>query len=121
VNPGRDVELLVTEVVEVEDDRIGLAAVRAWVRLEVLEKEDDAFVEVLGVAHSRLRDVALPVQFVMVLSIGAPTRAAVTVTTAPAPFRREVVDWFRLLTPTALPNGLHEHTFPSAADGTRIH
>jgi hypothetical protein len=44
-NAGRDPELLVSEMIELEDDRVGLATVDAWVVAEVVHEEGKALFE----------------------------------------------------------------------------
>jgi hypothetical protein len=74
-NPGCDSKLLVLEVVELEDDRVGLAAVSAGVLAEVGHQEDESLFE-LGFLLARRRiDVALFVGPVELPVIGRLARA----------------------------------------------
>ena len=76
-NTSRDLELLVTDVIELEDDRVALAAVRAWMLAEEV-KEKCGSCRYDGVPPARCRgNVALSVCEVVLSFIGGSARAAV--------------------------------------------
>jgi hypothetical protein len=118
VDPGRDVELLVSQVVEIEDDGVGLPAVGTRMSLEVVEQEQDAFAEAPIVADAGLLDVALLVRRIVLLAVGTPAGLAVAITTPTASLRSEFIDRLRLAATTASPKLIHEHMFASGPDGT---
>src|SRR5918996_2311756 len=69
---GADRERLVAEVVELEDDGIGLPAVATRVDAEILDKPTGSLEHQPLLLLSRLRDVALPVRRVMLLAVCGP-------------------------------------------------
>jgi hypothetical protein len=77
--PLRDVERLVTQVVELENEWIGLAAIDAWIRTEILHEISDSFAADRNPAPSSPVDVQLAICSVMGAVVFRHTRAAVRV------------------------------------------
>jgi hypothetical protein len=75
---SRDVELLAAEVIELENDRIALAAVCAWMPT-VLNDKRRAFGDQSVSPTRRRSNVTLPVLQVVLPFVGGPARAAVRV------------------------------------------
>ena len=89
-----DVEALVPEVVELEDQWIGLAAVDAGTFAEELDEIGGAFGDDGLLATQGLGDVALPVRGVVRVFVGGSACAAVVVPLAAGPAAPgEVRDW----------------------------
>jgi hypothetical protein len=65
-----DVELLAAQVVELEDHRVALTAVGAWMCAEVLEQMRSAFSHQPLFVHAGLIDVALAVREIVLPSVG---------------------------------------------------
>ena len=83
-----DAELLVPEVVELKHDRIGLAAVDAWVLSQIGDQILKALSDERFLSSSRLLDVSLTVGAVMLLLVGGAAGSAVVVA-LPARLRRQ--------------------------------
>lgn len=98
-------ELLVSEMVELKDDRVGLPAVNARVLSQVGDEKLDAFSNHGLLSGPRLLDVSLAVGSVVLLLISGPTRAAVVVA-LPAGFSPpgKALQRFLLMTAPALPH-----------------
>src|SRR4051812_9883671 len=77
-----DVELLVAQVIELEDDGIGFAAIRARMRREEIDQQEGAFELKLFLTPASLRDVLFAVRQVMLTPIGGLARAAMVLSLA---------------------------------------
>ena len=98
-------ELLVPQMVELEDDEVGLSAVDA----RMLAQERDQILQPFG-GHDPLSllclvDVALAIGLVVLLLVRGPARSAVVVALAPrlAP-PSEVLEWLLVMTAPAPPH-----------------
>jgi hypothetical protein len=97
-------EALIPEMVELEDDRITLAAVHAWVDHEVVKEVSGPLQRETLPHDPRLIDVPLPVRGVVLLPVGGSTGTAERValpSTLAAP--GELVDRLQLTAAVALP------------------
>jgi hypothetical protein len=101
-----NIEVLVPEMVELEDERVGLAAVNARPFTEELDEIGGALRDVRLFSAYGVRDVALAVRCVVLLFIGRSAGAAVVVSlTTLLPPPGEVRDWHELpAAPTELDN-----------------
>jgi hypothetical protein len=81
-NAAADPEILVSKVVELEDERIGLTAVSAWVIAEVADQIGDAFDDDFPATACRGVDVLLFIRGVVLLLVSGTTLAAVVVALA---------------------------------------
>ncbi len=115
----RDGEVLVSKMVELQDERVGLAAVNAWTLTEELYEIGHALLDENLFAAYGIRDVALAMRRIMLLFIGRSARAAVVVPLAARlPVPSEVRERQDLTASAAgsgwLGNGSahHEHMFP---------
>jgi hypothetical protein len=103
---GPDAELLVTEVVELEHERIALFAVDTGVGFEVADEVVDAFSDDSPLAPYRCLDVSLSVSGIVLLLVRGPTGPAVVVElsqglTPPGEFLRRFLN----SAPAAAPHG----------------
>ena len=99
---GGDVEGLVSEVVELEDDRVGLAAVDAGVGAEVLDEIRRALERKLLLPAAGLIHVALFIRQVVLAFVGRSTLAAhVVALTATLPPPIELAERLDLAAATA--------------------
>lgn len=80
-----DPEALVREVVELQDHRIGLAAIDAWMLAKETDEEDLALTSDPILAGASLVDVPLPIGCVVRPSVSSPARSAERVTLALVP------------------------------------
>ena len=121
-----DVEVLTTEMVELKDERVGLAAVNARPFTEELDEIGGALCDERLFSAYGVRDVALAVRRIVLLFIGCPAGTTIVVPlTALLSPPGEVRDRHDLLTaPAGLSRvrGLawHEHMFSYGADGACI-
>ncbi len=76
---GSDIEVLVPEMVELEDERVGLAAVNARPLAEELDEIGGALRDERLFSAHRVSDVALAMRRVVLLFIGCPAGVAVVV------------------------------------------
>jgi hypothetical protein len=112
-----NVEVLVPEMVELEDQRVGLTAVDARPRAEELDEIGRPFDDDRAFTARRVRDVAPAVRGAVLLFVGGPAGATVVVPPATGPATPgEVRDWPEVFAASA---GLvvvewpsHEHMFP---------
>jgi hypothetical protein len=113
---GGNAELLVTKMVELKDDGIGLATIDAWMFPQVCDQEVDAFGDDNLLPSPGRLDVPLAIRRIVRLLVLRTTWAAIVVPlpqffAAPS----EVVDRFsRLQRPHLLitPGYIYEQTFP---------
>jgi hypothetical protein len=115
-----DVERLVPKVIELQDDRIILAAISARMLGEVPDEELGPLTSECLLACPRLVDVSLPVGDVVLVVIRRPARPAEIVplsTRLAAPV--EVLERLPLAASSAPTNTFirHEHTFAARPDG----
>src|SRR6185312_7052210 len=118
--PVRDVEALVGQVVELEDERVGLSAVDTRVLAE--HQIRGAFRDQRAFSASRIRDVTLPVRQVVLASVSRSAGAAVVVApTAWVAAPRKVRSCLALSATSAsrvrFRISIHEHTFACMPDG----
>jgi hypothetical protein len=93
-------------MVELEDDRIGLAAVDAGVVPQVGDEKLDAFSDDSLLSDARLLDVALAVGPIVLLLISSPTGPAVVIELpAGFPSPGKVLQRLLLMAAPALPHG----------------
>jgi hypothetical protein len=117
----RDIEALVANVVELKDQRVGLAAVRTRPLAKDLEEQLDTRQGCCPLALLRILDVAVMVLRVMLPFIGSAARAAVVVPLPPALSPPgEVVHRLRLAAATAGSEALrllkHKHMFARTSE-----
>ncbi len=117
----RDVEALVADMVELQDQRVSLAAVRAWPLAKDLEEELDTRQSGCPLASLGILDAAVMVLGVMLPFVGSPARAAVVVPLAPTLSPPgEVVDWLGLAAAAAgaelAGRSEHERMFAEASE-----
>jgi hypothetical protein len=74
-----DVEVLMPEMVELEDERVGLTAVDAGLLAEELDERGGALRDEHPFSASGVRDVALAMRRIVLVFVGGPARAAVVV------------------------------------------
>jgi hypothetical protein len=108
--PVPDVEGLVHAVVELEDQRVGLATILAGMTGEVLQEEPHPLLGNCPLALPSLRDVPLAVGGIVLLLVRGATRAAHVVALPPLlPAPVEVVERFLLVASPAPPTILRLH------------
>ena len=118
-----DVEALVSEVVEVEHQRICLAAVHAWSLAEELDEVGGQFGDDRSFAADGVRDVALAVCFVVLAFVIRPGWPAVVVALTTG-FAAPGIVLYRLVLPATSAGsclggtGLHEDMFSLRPDGS---
>src|SRR3954453_4130508 len=89
-------------MVELEHHRVAFPAIRARVRLEVVDEESRPFLVPPLIAHPRLIDVPRPVHRVVLLPVFGPARPAVRVWSSTGrAAHREVRSRFYLVAATA--------------------
>jgi hypothetical protein len=108
--------VLIPEVVELEDDRVVLAAVHAAVICEVRQEKARALESERLLPLSRLVDIPLPVRRVVALVVGGSARPAEAVELTPRPATPgEIVQRLQLAAVTApfhsAASVQSEHTF----------
>jgi hypothetical protein len=102
----RNLERLIPEVIELENDRVGLAAINAGMGAEVLDEVDGPLERQDALAVARLLHIALPVRQVMlslVVRSTSSTHVVALPTTFPSPV--ELGEGLGLAAATA-PSGL---------------
>jgi hypothetical protein len=123
-DPGGNGEVLAVKVVELKDDRVGLAAVGAGMRAEELEQKRRTFGDERILPTRRGCNVPLAICDVVGSFVGGATRPAVCVEfpespTVPGKLRGRL-QLTAAAAPLALLAGRHEHTFPWRADGSWV-
>ena len=102
-----DAELLVPKVVELEHDRIALAAVRARVLAQIGDQVLDPLRDERLLASSGRIDISLAIRRVVLLLVGGPTGAAVVIALASGfPTPGEVLRLLFVSAPPAPPHSL---------------
>jgi hypothetical protein len=100
--PLRDAEFLVPKVVELQDDRVALAAIDARVLTQVGDQKGRSFGDLNALSALGLVDVATSIGLVVLPLVAGPTRPAVAVPLPTLPSTpRELVLLLRLPAPTA--------------------
>ena len=117
-----DIEVLVPAMIELQEKRVGLAAVNAGPRAQEVDEIRRPFRDERPFSLHRARDITLVVQYVVLPFVGGSAGAAVVVAlTARLPAPGKVQGGFELPAASALPGRVdldtHERMFPSQPDG----